>query len=104
MINYTQTLNLMGTSCPMNFVLIKSALDRMPPGGVIQARLDKASVGTDVAASLRESGYEVVSLKEKEGACVLVVRKRPPGARKPVSLRARRNKDCGCGSARRRRR
>jgi len=104
MIKYAQTLNLVGTSCPMNFVLIKSTLDRMAPGEFLQARLDKAPVGPDVAASLRECGYHVVSADEKEDSYVVVVRKRPAAFRKQVSLRARRNKDCGCGSSRRRRR
>ena len=104
MINYAQTLNLVGTACPMNFVLIKTALDRMPPGEYLRALVDKAPVGPDVASSLTECGYHVVSAQEKEGLYVLVVRKRPAAARKQVSLRARRNKDCGCGSSRRRRR
>ena len=102
MIKYAQTLDLTGTSCPMNFVLIKSTLDRMAPGEFLQARLDKAPVGPDVAASLRESGYDVVSVEEKEDNCVVVVRKRPQAARASAGLRARRSK--GCGSAGRRRR
>lgn len=102
MINFSQTLNLVGTSCPMNFVLIKSTLDRMAPGEFLQARLDKAPVGPDVAASLAESGYDVVSVEEKEDSCVVAVRKKPAVAGTSPSLRARRSK--GCGSARRRRR
>ena len=102
MINYAQTLNLVGTSCPMNFVLIKSTLDRMPPGELLQARLDKAPVGPDIASSLTGCGYDVVSVEEKEDSCVVVVRKKPSVARAVPSLRARRSK--GCGSARRRRR
>ena len=104
MISHAQTLNLVGTACPMNFVLIKTALDRMLPGEYLQALLDKPPVGPDVAASLTECGYHVVSAGEKEDSYVVVVVKRPSAARRQVSLRVRRNKDCGCGSSRRRRR
>ena len=39
---YTQTLNLIGTGCPMNFVLIKTTLDRMPAGEPLRVFLDRA--------------------------------------------------------------
>ena len=63
--NYTQKLNLIGTGCPMNFVLIKTTLDRMPAGELLQVFPDKAPKGPDVAESLAAGGYDVLSIGKK---------------------------------------
>lgn len=47
-------LNVIGTGCPMNFVLIKTTLDRIPAGELLRVQLDKTSVGFDVAESLEK--------------------------------------------------
>ena len=51
---YAQTLNLIGTGCPMNFVLIKTALDRMPPGELLQVFLDRGQGIPGRAVAVRE--------------------------------------------------
>jgi TusA-related sulfurtransferase len=88
-------LNVIGTGCPMNFVLIKTTLDRIPAGELLRVQLDKASVGFDVAESLRNSGYEVVSIEEKADHTEALVRKRPQTAWARLPHRARNKQPCG---------
>ena len=99
---YAQTLNLIGTGCPMNFVLIKTTLDRMPAGEPLRVFLDRAPVGTDVAANLTAGGYDVLSIGKKNEATEIVVRKRTPT--RAVAPPRRRGPCEGCGGSRRRRR
>jgi TusA-related sulfurtransferase len=101
--SYSRTLNLIGTGCPMNFVLIKSTLDRMQAGELLQVFLDKAPLGPDVAENLSAGGYDVLSIGRKNEATEIVVRKRSasPGA----ATSTRRGRPCkGCGGSRRKRR
>jgi len=72
-----ETLNLVGTPCPLNFVTIKTTLDRLDPGVRVRVRLDPDPVGSDVAASLRDNGYDVLSVSVEAEAYVAVVRRRP---------------------------
>ena len=97
-----EILNLMGTPCPMNIVMIKTTLDRMPAGELLQVSLDQSPVGLDVAGSLRDNGYDVVSIEERPDRTVVLVRKRPYAGRMAGERRERRGG--GCGSAARRRR
>ena len=99
---YAQTLNLIGTGCPMNFVLIKTTLDRMPAGELLQVFLDRAPVGPDVAETLSANGYDVLSIGKKNEATEIVVRKR--AVARAVNVPRRRGPCEGCGGARRRRR
>ena len=52
-------LDLSGVACPMNFVRIKIALDRMPAGTYLRVRVDSGPTLREVRKSLREQGYEV---------------------------------------------
>jgi TusA-related sulfurtransferase len=97
---HSQHLNLVGTACPMNFVLIKTTLDRMAAGELLEVQLDRSPVGSDVAESLTNCGYDLVSFEEKGEFAVLLVRKRVQVARKNFPTRLRQPE---CGSKRRRR-
>ena len=99
---YAQTLNLIGTGCPMNFVLVKTALDRMPTGELLQVFLDRAPVGPDVAENLSAGGYDVLYIGKKNEATEIVVRKRP--AVRMVNTSGRTRPCRGCPGSRRRRR
>lgn len=100
--SYAQTLNLIGTGCPMNFVLIKATLDRMPPGELLQVFLDPAPLLPDVAENLVAGGYDVLSIGKKNEATELVVRKR--AVARTVSLNSRGRPCRGCGGPKRRKR
>jgi TusA-related sulfurtransferase len=81
------TLNLVGTPCPMNFVQIKATLDRSEPGVPLDALVDSGPVGQDLADSLRMGGYDVLNVEEKGNALMLTVRKRKVLKARPVSRR-----------------
>ncbi len=81
------TLNLVGTPCPMNFVQIKAALDRAEPGVPMAALVDSGPVGQDLADSLRMGGYDVLTVEDRGNALLLTVRKRKVLKARPVSRR-----------------
>ena len=98
-----ETLNLVGTPCPMNFVMIKTTLDRMPAGELLQVSLDQSPVGLDVAGSLRDNGYDVVSIEERPDRTVVQVRKRPFAGGMAGGRKERHGGGCGSTARRRRR-
>ncbi|MBW7998127.1 MAG: sulfurtransferase TusA family protein [Candidatus Glassbacteria bacterium] len=95
------TLNLVGTPCPMNFVQIKTVLDRSEPGRPLAVLVDSGPVGQDLADSLRMGGYDILAIEERGNSLLVTVRKRKIISARPVSRRD----DTPCHkSARRRRR
>ena len=94
-------LNLVGTPCPMNFVEIKTALERAEPGASLDALVDGGPVGADLADSLKINGFDILSIAERGASLLLTVRKR-----QIVSVRiSPRRKETPCHkSARRKRR
>jgi TusA-related sulfurtransferase len=83
----SNTMNLVGTPCPMNFVQIKAALDRSEPGVPLAALVDTGPVGQDLADSLRMGGYDVLTVEEQGNALLLTVRKRKVFTARPISRR-----------------
>lgn len=68
-------LDLTGVACPMNFVRIKIALDRMPAGTYLRVRVDSGPTLREVRKSLIEQGYEVSDCdKSGEGTDFFVKR------------------------------
>ncbi len=55
----TQTLDLTGVACPMNWVRAKLALERMGAGEELAVRLDPGEPLDSVPRSAREDGHEV---------------------------------------------
>jgi len=68
-------LDLVGTSCPMNFVRIKLCLSKLLPGAVIRVRVDGGAVALDLKRSLEDQGYEVLSFEQEANSTVMLVRK-----------------------------
>ncbi len=94
------TLDLVGTPCPLNFVRIKAALDRTAPGVPLAALVEVGPVGLDLAESLRMAGYDVLAVEEHGDSLLLTA-----GRRKVVSARpVPRRKDTPCARKARRRR
>ena len=56
----TDTLDLTGVACPMNWVRTKLALERMGAGERLDVRLDPGEPLESVPRSAREDGHEVV--------------------------------------------
>jgi len=74
--NNEPSLDVRGISCPMNFVRIKIALEYLPPGTVLSVLVDASPMAQDVESSLKDQGYEVLTLVEIDGEATLEVRKK----------------------------
>ncbi len=58
-----QELNLLGVTCPMNFVHAKIALEQLEIGDILELMLDKGEPVENVPASFREQGQEVLAVE-----------------------------------------
>ena len=68
-------IDLVGTACPMNFVRIKIALDKLGPGASLEVRLDGRGAAEEVTRSLEDQGYRVSRIREEMGAAEITVAK-----------------------------
>jgi TusA-related sulfurtransferase len=54
-------LDLRGTKCPLNFVKTKLALEKLPPGDVLEVWvLQEGPSALNIPNSLRQEGYTVL--------------------------------------------
>ena len=67
----TETLDLTGVVCPLNWVKARLALERMPPGEELTLLLDPGEAIDSVPRSAREEGHDV----EVDGTTVRIVRR-----------------------------
>lgn len=65
-IKATDTLDLRGIMCPMNFVKAKLKLESMEEGEVLEVVLDSGEPIQNVPKSVKEEGYKIVEVN-KEG-------------------------------------
>jgi TusA-related sulfurtransferase len=66
--------------CPMTFVRTKLALERLPPGAVLEVHLQGDEPLRNVPGSARDEGHEVLALEPVgDGSWRLWIRKRSPG-------------------------
>jgi TusA-related sulfurtransferase len=57
--------------CPMTFVRVKLALERLPRGAVLDVRLNEGEPLRNVPRSAHAEGHEIVSLeREADGSAV----------------------------------
>jgi TusA-related sulfurtransferase len=69
------TIDLRGVCCPTNFVKAKLALEMIDSGETVEFYLDDGEPVKNVPRSLKEEGYKLLSLEEKEGYYVLTLEK-----------------------------
>jgi tRNA 2-thiouridine synthesizing protein A len=67
----SETLDLTGVICPLNWVRARLALERMAPGEELTLLLDPGEPVESVPRSAREDGHDV----EVEGTTVRIVRR-----------------------------
>jgi len=67
----TETLDLTGVTCPLNWVKTRLALERLDPGDRVTVRLDPGEAIESVPRSAREDGHEV----EVTGTLVTIVKR-----------------------------
>ncbi|MCL4554270.1 MAG: sulfurtransferase TusA family protein [Actinobacteria bacterium] len=75
----SETIDLRGVACPLNYVKAKLAIEPLESGAEIGLLLDSGEPVANVPRSLADDGNEVVSLKQaEEGHFELRVRKGQP--------------------------
>ncbi|MCL4425307.1 MAG: sulfurtransferase TusA family protein [Firmicutes bacterium] len=71
----TNTLDLRGVACPMNFVRAKLFLEQMEPGALLEVIIDQGDPLRHVPASLRTEGHEILAARPLESGFQLLVRR-----------------------------
>ena len=61
-----RTLDLRGVACPLNYVKVRVALDRLSPGEALEVFLDHGEPEENVPRSCDEDGFPVLALGEAE--------------------------------------
>ena len=72
------SIDITGDVCPMTFVRVKLALERLPSGAVLGVRLNAGEPLRNVPRSTRAEGHEILSLApEAEGSNIhrLIIRR-----------------------------
>lgn len=73
-----RTLDLRGVACPLNYVKVRVALDRLSTGEALEVYLDHGEPEENVPRSCDEDGFPVLAVGAAEGptdggACVRLV-------------------------------
>ena len=72
----TELLDITGDVCPMTFVRVRLALDRLASGTLLQVRLAGEEPAHNVPRTLVEQGHTVLTQTQGlDGTTTLVVRK-----------------------------
>jgi TusA-related sulfurtransferase len=65
------SIDITGDVCPMTFVRVKLALEKLPPGAVLGVRLNAGEPLRNVPRSARAEGHEILELvPETEGSSI----------------------------------
>lgn len=72
-IEANELLDLRGTPCPINFVRTKLRLEQMPTDAVLEVWLDSGEPIEQVPNSLKIEGYDLQSIKDRDGFFSLLV-------------------------------
>lgn len=67
------TIDITGEVCPMTYVRVKLALERLQPGQTLEVHLKGDEPWRNVPRSLRDEGHDIV--EEDTAAGLLVVKK-----------------------------
>ncbi|MEN9217892.1 MAG: sulfurtransferase TusA family protein [Gloeomargarita sp. DG_2_bins_126] len=67
-------LDLRGTPCPLNFVRTRLKLEQLPPGTPLEVWLDAGEPIQQVPDSLRQQGYEILTIQPQDNYFVLTVK------------------------------
>ena len=74
-IKIDQYLDLKGVPCPLNFVKAKLKLEVMGTGEVLEILLDDGEPITNVTASVKEEGHQILKVEKITKHWKLIVRK-----------------------------
>jgi TusA-related sulfurtransferase len=70
-----QHLDLKGTPCPLNFVKTKLKLEAMDTGEVLEVFLDDGEPITNVTASVKEEGHQIIGVENLGEYWKLIIKK-----------------------------
>ena len=72
-----QTLNLLSTPCPINFVRTKIKLEAMEVGEILEVALDDGEAIESVSQSITEEGQKILEqIQQKDSSWKLVIEKK----------------------------
>jgi len=73
-----QSIDIISETCPMTFVLVRLALDQMPPGQVLEIHLRGDEPRRNIPLTAQEQGHEVLGMTDlPNGNAVLWLRRGP---------------------------
>jgi TusA-related sulfurtransferase len=71
------TLDISRETCPMTFVRVRLALDRLPPGAVLEVLLKGEEPRRNVPRTAAGQGHQVLALEDRpDGLTRLVLRRK----------------------------
>lgn len=68
-------LDLKGIPCPLNFVKTKLTLESMEAGSILEVALDDGEPITNVTASVKEEGHQILKVEKTSEYWKLIVKK-----------------------------
>ena len=74
-IKVNQYINLKGVPCPLNFVKTKLKLETMATGEVLEVELDDGEPITNVTASVKEEGHQILKVEKVDEYWKLLIKK-----------------------------
>jgi TusA-related sulfurtransferase len=75
--SHDHSIDITGETCPMTFVRVRLALDRMPAGQVLRVLLRGDEPRRNVPRTATEQGHAVIGTEEQaDGALLLWIRKK----------------------------
>lgn len=74
-IRIDQHLDLKGVPCPLNFVKTKLTLESMEAGSILEVVLDDGEPITNVTASVKEEGHQILKVEKIAEHWKLVIKK-----------------------------
>lgn len=70
-----QRLDLKGVPCPLNFVKTKLTLEGMEGGSILEVVLDDGEPITNVTASVKEEGHQILKVEKTSEYWKLIIKK-----------------------------
>jgi sulfite reductase (ferredoxin) len=68
-------LDLLGVTCPFNYVKTKMKLETMAPGSLLEVLLDDGEPSENVPRSIQNDGHQLISLEKDNGHYTMLVKK-----------------------------
>ncbi|MBW6398533.1 sulfurtransferase TusA family protein [Roseomonas sp. HJA6] len=75
-ISVNSTLDIQNETCPMTFVRVRLALDRMPPGTVLEVLLRGEEPRRNVPRTAEEQGHTILAMTDEAGGIMRLLLRR----------------------------